>query len=119
MMCRPPGGDDEPWLRAYATLDGALTEGGRVPELHHNEDSTPRVRVEVVDHLPQGRRVARFESEHDTVIAVDNSDGNIPSDFLCELEGVLREAVESGLWERNAHKPPSGDDAHEPPSGDE
>lgn len=71
-----------------------------MPEQHYQEDSSPIVRVEVVDHLPQGRRVARFEAEHETVIAVVNSPENF-AEFLRQLEGVLQEAVESDTWRRN------------------
>ena len=65
------------------------------------EDSNPRVRVEVVDHLPQGRLVARFETAHETVILVaKDAFLDFPA-FLCQLEAVLNEGVESDLWQRH------------------
>jgi hypothetical protein len=84
-----------------------------VPEQHYQEDSSPIVRVEVVDHLPQGRRVARFEAEHETVIAAVDP-GKDFEGFLHELEGVLQEAVESQTWKRQPPHPPQED----PPHGD-
>lgn len=70
-------------------------------------DSSPHVRVEPVDYLPQGRLVARIEAAHDTVIAaVPPKPGEFPL-FLSQLEGVLREAVESRTWSRNDLEPPA------------
>jgi hypothetical protein len=64
-----------------------------------------------VDHLPQGRLVARVEAEHDTVFVVDEprSAANFHT-FLQQLEGVMQEAVESRTWERKLASPPCSDD---------
>lgn len=72
------------------------------------EDASPHVRVEIVDALPQGRLVARIEAEHDTVIAAVVPEPEDFPAFLNQLEGVLREAVESGAWNRNVLVPPAG-----------
>lgn len=106
-MIGPPGGDVCTLAPSCVRLDGALTEGGRVPGQQQTEDVSPNVRIEVVDHLPQGRLVARVEAEHDTVFVVDEqgSAADFPT-FLRQLEGVMQEAVESGTWERTpVHAP--------------
>lgn len=54
-----------------------------------------------MDHLPQGRLVARFEAEHDTILAVVHFKPAQFDDFAEQLESVLREGPDSGLWERS------------------
>jgi hypothetical protein len=70
---------------------------------HHQpiEDPTPQVRIEVVDHLPPGRLVARAEAPHETVFLVlaGLTERDFPT-FLSQLEGVMKEAVESQTWGR-------------------
>jgi hypothetical protein len=73
-----------------------------VPGQRQIEDASPRVRVETVDSLPHGRRVARFEADHETVIAVA---ARLDEDVRAELEASLQEAVTSGMWQRHWRGP--------------
>lgn len=70
------------------------------------EDVAPRVRIEMVDSLPCGRKVARFEADHETVIAVA---GHLEEGVRRELERTLQEAVASGMWERHWSGPHQGE----------
>lgn len=63
------------------------------------EDQSPRVRIEFVDHLPQGRLVARFEVEHDTIFAVVVPKPDEMAAFFQQFEGVMQEGVDS-MWSR-------------------
>jgi len=76
---------------------------------HHQpiEDPTPQVRFEIVDHLPNGRLVARAEVAHETVFLVDaaRAQQNFPL-FLRQFEGVCQEAVASRMWARSFVFPP-------------
>lgn len=84
---------------------------------HLNWDRSPLVRIEVVDHLPDGRLVGRVESPHETVLVINGE--NLPDDarpYFDQLKGVMREGVESHLWERNPLPPP--EDEEETPDED-
>nr|BFD90668.1 hypothetical protein KitaXyl93_20280 [Kitasatospora sp. Xyl93] len=87
----------------------------------HLNDRSPIVRIEVVDHLPNGRLVARLEAPHCTTFVV-NGEG-LPEEvkpYFEEMEGLMREAVESALWNRNPLPPPPGDSGDpEPGEGEE
>lgn len=64
----------------------------------HDEDPTPQVQIERVDHLPDGRLVGRAEMPHETLILVcDGAEKDFPA-FLTELRGVLQEGV--SMWTR-------------------
>ncbi|MFB7910142.1 hypothetical protein ACFC1T_27270 [Kitasatospora sp. NPDC056076] len=74
-------------------------------------DRSPLVRIEVVDHLPDGRLVARIESPHQTVFIVNGE--NLPDGFkpyLAEFEVLMQEAVESLMWQRSPLPPPEAED---------
>lgn len=111
MMSEPPGGADICTLAPpYPPCGGARFEGGRVP--HLNSDRSPLVRIEVVDHLPDGRLVGRVESPHETVFVINGE--NLPADakpYFAELEGVMREGIDSHMWERNLLPPPEEEEA--------
>jgi nitrogenase subunit NifH len=79
---------------------GAAIDGSGVSEEQQIiEDQSPRVRIEVVDHLPQGRLVARFEVEHDTIFAVVVPRPDQMFEFFRQFEGVMQEGVDS-MWSR-------------------
>ncbi|NUQ95601.1 MAG: hypothetical protein HOY79_03225 [Streptomyces sp.] len=83
-------------------------------------DKSPLVRIKVVDHLPDGRLVARVEAPQQTVFAVNGE--NMPDGFkpyLDEFEAVMQEAVESLTWERNPLHPPFEEEDESPDEGDE
>jgi hypothetical protein len=65
------------------------------------------VRFEIVDHLPNGRLVARAEAPHETVFLVDEAGAvkDFPR-FLEQIEGCCQEAVASQAWARNFLFPP-------------
>lgn len=89
---------------------GASQEGGRVPHLN---DPSPLVRIEVADHLPDGRLVARVEAPHQTVFVVNGAKlppGTGP--LLKEFEDLMQEAVET-QWQRNPLTPPDEDNETE------
>jgi hypothetical protein len=76
-----------------------MNDGSGVPERQIIEDQSPHVRIEVVDHLPQGRFVARLEAEHDTIFAVVTPKPDEFDAFLAQFEGVMQEGVDS-VWGR-------------------
>jgi hypothetical protein len=83
-----------------------------VSEHHHQpiDDSSPQVRFESVDHLPDGRLVARAEYAHETVFLVVEVEAvkDFPR-FLLELAAVCQEGIATQMWQRAPIAPPDED----------
>lgn len=68
-----------------------------MPDRRQASASKPRVRVQVWDDLPGGRRVAVVECGEETVLIAKR--GEASAEFLQELEGVMTHGV-THQWSR-------------------
>lgn len=78
-------------------------EGGRV-----GHDDRPRIQIEQVDHLPPGRLVVWGEAEHETVFLVLR--GAPMDEVLVEMQHLMQQAVDTGMWVRTWRDPDGADD---------